>query len=65
MSSKTVEGMEEYTRYCYKEKRNVYEILYDFDSVKLNLDYLLEALGLLKPREYSICTSHKAHPHSV
>ena len=58
MAGKTVEGMEEYSRYCFKEKRNVYEILFDFYTVKLPLEYLLESVGLLRPREYSICSSN-------
>lgn len=45
LGSNTNDGKNEYNRYCYKEKRNVYEILFDFHTVKLPLNYLLEAVS--------------------
>jgi len=59
------DGKIEYNNYCYKEKRNVYEILFDFGSVNLPLNYLLEAVSLQKPREYSISTSSLQRPQRV
>ena len=58
MGSRSQEGKVDYTNYCYKEKRNIYEILYDFNTVKLPLNYLIEAVGIQKSREFSICTSN-------
>ena len=66
MSSMTEDGIEIYYEYISREKRNIYEILYDFDSVKIPINYLIEALGnytytgLVKPREYSISSSFKS-----
>ena len=59
------DGKIEYNNYCFKEKRNVYEILFDFGTVNLPLNYLLEAVSLQKPREYSISTSTLQNPHRV
>lgn len=39
------EGNEEYYNYAVRERRNVYEILFDFDSVALPLEYLLDAIS--------------------
>ena len=62
---KKAENIEDYYNYCVKEKRNVYEILFDFKSVKLPLDYLIEALNLLKQREYSISSSLQKQNNQV
>jgi len=59
------DGKIEYNNYCYREKRNVYEVLFDFDTVNIPLNYLLEGISLQKPREYSICTSQLQHPQHV
>lgn len=40
------EGKEEYYNYVVKEKRNVYEILFDFGTVNIPLEYLVEGLSL-------------------
>lgn len=40
------EGKEEYYTYAMREKRNVYEILHDFSSVHLPLEYLIEGISL-------------------
>jgi len=61
----TNESKIEYNKYCWREKRNVYEILFDFHTVKLPLNYFLEGVGLQKTREYSISTSNLLHPSSV
>lgn len=49
-----IDGIEDYYEYCVQEKRNAYEILFDFNSVKMPLEYLVEGVGFIKPREYSI-----------
>jgi len=59
------DGKIEYNNYCYREKRNVYEVLFDFDTVNIPLNYLLEGISLQKAREYSICTSQSQHPQHI
>jgi sulfite reductase alpha subunit-like flavoprotein len=58
MSSKTLEGRNEYHRYITKEKRNAIEVLWDFSSIKsMHLAYFLESVGQSKYREFSISNS--------
>ncbi|UVC54137.1 hypothetical protein MACJ_003471 [Theileria orientalis] len=57
MSSDTVEGCMEYYRYCKKERRSLYEVLYDFRSVKLPLDVLINICTPYYSRLYSIASS--------
>ncbi len=60
MSAHTQEAETMYHEYAVRERRTVYEILFDFDSFehsKITLEWLLEALPVLKPREYSISTA--------
>ncbi|KAL4465881.1 hypothetical protein ABPG74_004118 [Tetrahymena malaccensis] len=59
------EGKEEYYNYVVKEKRNVFEILFDFGTVQIPLEYLIEGLSLQKPREYSISSSQLSNPSRV
>lgn len=41
------------------------DILYDFKGIKIPLDLLVSYVGWLKPREYSIASSHKKEPSTV
>jgi sulfite reductase alpha subunit-like flavoprotein len=43
--------------YCHKEHRTVSQILLDFPSVKIPLEYLLEVIPRIKPRAFSISSS--------
>lgn len=52
------EHLEEYYRYCVREKRNVYEVLFDFNSVRMPLDELIDCVGTVRAREYSISGYH-------
>ncbi|BAM39330.1 uncharacterized protein TOT_010001298 [Theileria orientalis strain Shintoku] len=57
MSSESVEGCMEYYRYCRKERRSLYEVLYDFRSVKLPLEVLVNICTPYYSRLYSIASS--------
>ena len=37
---------EEYHNYVQKEKRNLFEILFDFNTVKIPLEYIIEGIQL-------------------
>jgi sulfite reductase alpha subunit-like flavoprotein len=65
MSSKTSEGKSEYYRYCHRERRTHAEILYDFNTTKLPLEYLIQLIGAQKPREFSISSSLLCYPKSL
>jgi sulfite reductase alpha subunit-like flavoprotein len=45
MSAMTADGLELYYEYIFREKRNIAEILFDFSSIKIDLEYLIECLG--------------------
>ena len=48
------EHLEEYYRYCVREKRNVYEVLFDFNSVRMPLEEIIDCIATVRAREYSI-----------
>ena len=57
MSSKTLEGRNEYHRYVTKEHRNIVEVLWDFSSIEgFPLSYFLESVGNTRYREFSIAS---------
>ena len=66
MSSKTLEGRNEYHRYVTKEHRNALEVLWDFASIsQIPLNYFLEGIGLMQPRDEIYAAVHKGklvHP---
>ena len=58
MSERTLDGRNEYHRYITKEYRNVCEVLYDFSSISaVPLEYFLQGVRLIRPREFSIAGS--------
>lgn len=65
LSEKTSEGKNEYYRYCHREKRTHAEILYDFSTTQIPLEYLIQLIGPQKPREFSISSSQLMHPNSI
>lgn len=65
MGANTTDGKLEYFDYCVKPRRTVDEILFDFDSMKIPLEYLIEAIGTQKCRDYSISSSSILHPKEV
>lgn len=56
------EGYDDYLRYSYRERRTYGEVLTDFPSCKLPLEYLLTLIPVIKPRQFSISSSPMAHP---
>jgi hypothetical protein len=59
------EEYEDYYQYAVKERRNLVDILYDFKGIKIPLDLLVSYVGWLKPREYSIASSHRKDPLAI
>eukprot|EP00798_Chlamydomonas_sp_ICE-L_P025328 gene25328-10984_t len=58
----SAEGRDDVYRYNAREGRTVLEVLQDFKSVKLPLEWLLEAAPTMKPRLFSISSSARLHP---
>ncbi|KAL1925663.1 uncharacterized protein VTP21DRAFT_546 [Calcarisporiella thermophila] len=61
----TPEGQDELFSYCYRPKRTVFEVLKDFGSATIPLDYIFDVFAEMKPRSFSIASSGAAHPHEI
>ena len=54
---------DEYYDYVVKERRSIWEILFDFRITKIPLKLLVNYCPLIRPREFSIASSFKADPN--
>ncbi|KAI0705984.1 riboflavin synthase domain-like protein [Cerioporus squamosus] len=61
----TEEGADELYDYCQKPRRTIREVLEEFRSAKIPRDYIFDLFPPLRPRQFSIASSIKAHPRSV
>ncbi|KAI9592068.1 hypothetical protein BDF19DRAFT_472185 [Syncephalis fuscata] len=61
----SAEGQDDLYAYCYRMRRTAFEILEDFNSIKIPLDYLLEIFPLLRRRSFSIASSPQVHQNSI
>ncbi|KAJ7555508.1 hypothetical protein O6H91_05G042300 [Diphasiastrum complanatum] len=59
------EGRDDLYRYNQRERRTLLEILQDFPSVQLPLEWLLQLAPRLQPRYFSISSSLKLHPNEA
>ncbi|XP_039683611.1 NADPH-dependent diflavin oxidoreductase 1 isoform X1 [Medicago truncatula] len=59
------EGRDDLYQYNQKERRTVLEVLKDFPSVQMPLEWLIQLVPMLKKREFSISSSQSSHPNQV
>ncbi|XP_027079113.2 NADPH-dependent diflavin oxidoreductase 1-like isoform X2 [Coffea arabica] len=59
------EGRDDLYQYNQKERRTVLEVLEDFHSVQMPLEWLVQLIPPLKTRAFSISSSNSAHPNQV
>lgn len=59
------EGRDDLYQYNQKERRTVLEVLEDFPSVQMPLEWLIQLVPLLKTRAFSISSSQSVHPNQV
>ncbi|OEL33527.1 NADPH-dependent diflavin oxidoreductase 1 [Dichanthelium oligosanthes] len=59
------EGRDDLYRYNQKECRTVLEVLEDFPSVQMPLEWLVQLTPPLKKRAFSISSSPLAHPNQI
>lgn len=62
------DGLEELYTYCYRPRRTICEVFYDFPKTCRNiksLDVLLEMVPSLKPRAFSIASSPCVHKNKI
>lgn len=61
----SAEGRDDLYEYNKKERRTVLEVLEDFPSVQMPLEWLVQLVPQLKTRAFSISSSCSAHPNQV
>eukprot|EP00794_Sanderia_malayensis_P015807 gene15807-17400_t len=63
----SAEGQEELYDYCFRPKRNYYEVLEDFPNAAANipLEYFLDLFPAMKPRAFSIASAQISHPNEL
>jgi len=64
----TPEGLEDLYNYCYRPRRNIIEIFYDFPKTSKNitsLDMLVDLIPSIKPRSFSIASSPHVHKGNI
>jgi NADPH-ferrihemoprotein reductase len=54
-----------FKKYIADPRRNLFDILMDFKTVKLPIEVFLEIMPRLQPRYYSIASSSSLYPNSV
>ncbi|CAK9086938.1 NADPH-dependent diflavin oxidoreductase 1 (NADPH-dependent FMN and FAD-containing oxidoreductase) [Durusdinium trenchii] len=59
------EGTDLFFAYCKKERKTYLEVFDDFQTCRPPLEYLVEMIPPLGPREYSIASSRVAHGDSA
>ncbi|KAG2186396.1 hypothetical protein INT43_002834 [Umbelopsis isabellina] len=59
------EGQDDMYAYCQRPRRTVAEILFDFQSAKVKLDYILDLFPMMQPRSFSIASDPKTHPGEI
>jgi len=61
----STEGQEDLRNYSHKPRRTPLEVLKDFPSVKVPLEYIFELLPRIQARSFSISSSLLAHPNQI
>ncbi|ETW09008.1 hypothetical protein H310_01479 [Aphanomyces invadans] len=59
------EGADLLQDYCARERRTYIEVLQDFSTCHVPLEFLVELIPCLAPRAYSIASSPNVHPRQV
>ncbi|KAI8144941.1 hypothetical protein BJV82DRAFT_606828 [Fennellomyces sp. T-0311] len=61
----SAQGQDDMFSYCQRPRRTVAEVLFDFKSASIPLDYILDVFPLIRPRSFSIASSPEAHPGEI
>ncbi|KDQ16442.1 hypothetical protein BOTBODRAFT_107008 [Botryobasidium botryosum FD-172 SS1] len=59
------EGQEDLYDYCNRPRRTILEVILEFRSVDIPLDYVVDVFPLIRPRQFSIASSIKANPKKI
>lgn len=55
----------ELNNYAYRPRRTTFEVLLDFPSVKIPLNYILDIFPKMRPRHFSISSSPSKHANQI
>lgn len=61
----SAQGQDELYTYAHRPKRTAFEVLQDFHSVKIPLQYLLDLFPFLRPRSFSIASEATCHKKQI
>ena len=61
----SAEGQEDLYAYCYRPKRTAFEILKDFHSIRIPVDYLIDIFPQIRPKSFSIANSWDAQKREI
>ncbi|EGG03207.1 uncharacterized protein MELLADRAFT_75350 [Melampsora larici-populina 98AG31] len=61
----TIEAQDDLYDYINRPKRTILEVLQDFKSVEIPLDYLHDIFPIIRPRQFSIASSPKIFPNQI
>ncbi|EIN05749.1 riboflavin synthase domain-like protein [Punctularia strigosozonata HHB-11173 SS5] len=59
------DGADELYEYCFRVRRTILEVLSEFRSIKIPMEYIFEVFPAMRPRHFSIASSVKRHPHEI
>ena len=55
----SAEGQDDMFSYCQRPRRTLAEVLFDFKSATIPLEYILDIFPIIRPRSFSIASSPK------
>ncbi|KZP05434.1 riboflavin synthase domain-like protein, partial [Athelia psychrophila] len=61
----SAEGADELYDYCFRVRRTIREVLSEFRSAQIPKEYVFDLFPPMRPREFSISSSIKKHPHQI
>ncbi|CAG8570839.1 14662_t:CDS:10 [Cetraspora pellucida] len=61
----SAEGQDDLYAYNQRVRRTIAEVLQDFSSAKIPLEYILDMFPEIQPRQFSISSSSKVHPGQI
>ncbi|TBU41104.1 riboflavin synthase domain-like protein [Dichomitus squalens] len=59
------EGADDLYEYCQKPHRRIHEVLDEFRSIKIPREYIFDLFPPLRPRQFSIASSIRAHQRRI
>ncbi|KAH7924413.1 riboflavin synthase domain-like protein [Leucogyrophana mollusca] len=61
----SIEGADELYDYCQRVRRTIREVMTEFRSARIPIEYVFDLFPVLRPRQFSIASSVKCHPREI